>query len=85
MNIMDENLKRKKNLRIGFVEDRRKKKKIMGCIHGIYLDLKDSLAQKAAQKLGFQEPWTWWGEEAAGRSGLPHMEGAKVRAGVGFV
>lgn len=27
MNIMDENLKRKKNLRIGFVEDRRKKKK----------------------------------------------------------
>lgn len=27
MNIMDENLKRKKNLRIHFVEDKKKKKK----------------------------------------------------------
>lgn len=81
---MDENLKRKKNKEFALWKTEEKRKS-MSCIHGIYLDLKDSLTQKAAQKLGFQEPWTWWGEEAAGRSGLPHMEGAKVRAGVGFV
>lgn len=78
MNIMDENLKRKKNLSIRFVED--KKKKIMGCIRSIGLDMKDSVPhRKLAECRTSASPWP--GSER----GPATDGGSKGQAGVGFV
>lgn len=57
MNIMDENLKRKKKFKNSLC-GRQKKKKKMGCLYGIALGLKDSLPQEVAQRLRVQEPST---------------------------
>ena len=56
MNIMDENLKRKKKFKNSLCG--RQKKKTIGCMYGIALGLKDSLPQEVAQRLGVQEPST---------------------------